>query len=80
MGWFSSEEVDKTVDTTGTVNNNVIVSDTVDVHNDHIVTILYVLAILKIIEMLYVIFKVYNKQNKKKYMKRGLSLRDLNNV
>lgn len=73
MGSASSKDP-STIDTTGNINNNVIISDTVNVHSDHMATALYIIAGIKIIELLYLCFRIYNKNNKKKYIQQGLSL------
>lgn len=81
MGWFgdtSSEE--KVVDTTGNVNNNVVIEQSVPIHNIELGTILYIICIIKIIELLYILFKAYNKVQKKKYVRRGISMHNVNNI
>lgn len=74
MGSSESKEPPKMIDSTGNVNNNVIIQDTVSIHNDHMVIVLYVIAAIKILELLYILFKMYNKSNKKKYLQRGITL------
>lgn len=68
--WDSSEEEVKTVDTTGTVNNNVVIQDAVTVHSSPIIIILAIILFIKICELIYIIFKSYNRAQKKKYTKR----------
>jgi hypothetical protein len=80
MGWFSADEPTSKAENTGTVNNNVTITDTVNIHNDHVVLVLYLIAAIKIAEVIYVLFKTYNKKNKKKYVQRGISMKNLDNV
>lgn len=70
--WDSSEEQTKNVDTTGTVNNNVVIDQTVPIHNDHLVILLYIITVIKVLEFIYILFKVFVRKQKKKYLKRGL--------
>lgn len=73
MGWFGdSKEESKTIDTTGNVNNNVVIEQSVPIHNDELVNILYTILIIKIIELVYIIFKAYQRSQKKKYTKNQI--------
>lgn len=75
MGKGASKHVEnKQVDSTGAVNNNVVitgVTDTVEVENEVLITIaylLYVIVALKVIELLYYAFREYKKSLKKRYI------------
>lgn len=82
MGWLfgdSSEET-KVVDTTGNVNNNVVIAQSVPIHNDELLIILYIIVAIKIVELIYLVFKAYNKYQKKKYVRRGISMHNVDRV
>lgn len=67
----SPTKPEKTVDTTGTVNNNVIVSNVtgeVDVFSIEIVALLGIICILKIIEFIYFIYNRYYRRMKKRFV------------
>jgi hypothetical protein len=66
MGIFGSSE-EQTLESTGEVNNNVIVGNPVDVENEEIVFLLSVICILKLLEFGYICFKAYNRSVKRKY-------------
>lgn len=78
MGASDSKNIPKTIDTAGSVNNNVIISDTVNVHNNEIVTMLYVIAAVKVLELIYILYKTHNKSQKRKYLTRGMALQNVN--
>lgn len=71
--WFSSNEAKETkLETSGEINNNVIIQDTVTVHNNEIIILLYIIAILKMAEFIIYIYNQYIKKIKKKYEARGI--------
>lgn len=71
--WFSSNEAKETkLETSGEINNNVIIQDTVTVHNNEIIILLYIIAILKMAEFIIYIYNQYMKTIKKKYEARGI--------
>lgn len=80
MGWLFGSSEENDIDTKGAITNNVSIADTVQVHNDHVVWILYLIAVIKCIEILYILFKAHNKNSKKKYIKRGMSLQNINTI
>lgn len=65
MGFFGSSE-EKEVDTTGTVNNNMVVN-TVDVSSDEITTLLSILVVIKVIELLLYIYKSWRNGLKRRF-------------
>jgi hypothetical protein len=76
MGWFGSSE-ENDIDNKGSVNSNITITETVPIHNDHLITLLYIIAIIKCLEFFYILFKSYNKMNKKKYLNRAASINNL---
>lgn len=66
MGFFGSSE-EQTLESTGEVNNNVIVGNSVDVKSDEIVTLLTIIAVVKVVELLYIGVRSYQRHLKKKY-------------
>lgn len=77
MFWDSEES--KTVDTTGTVNNNVVVSNPIELH-DNAYYLLVLLCVLKLIEVAYLLFSGYRRQLKKKLLKTQANNHLLSNV
>lgn len=68
MGLFSSktETEEKVVDTTGNVNNNVVINGQVDVVSMEIVTLLWIICALKVIEFIYFLYtKCYRNMKKR---------------
>ena len=66
MGIFGSSE-EQTLESNGEVNNNVIVSNPVNVESEEIVTLLTIIVILKGMEMAYLLYKAFQRHYKKKY-------------
>lgn len=66
MGFFGSSE-EQTLESTGEVNNNVIVGNAVNIENDEIVTLLKIICILKVVEFGYICLRSYQRHVKKKY-------------
>lgn len=72
--WFSkNEEIHKTVESTGQVNNNVIVEDSVTIHNTEIIILLYVIAIVKVFEFVVYLYSTHTKRMKRKYQNQSKS-------
>lgn len=71
--WSSSEETDsKVVDTNGQVNNNVIIQEANDTHdqllvNGKLLIATYILVAFEIIKILIYAFAAYKKKMKKTY-------------
>lgn len=79
MGLFGdSNEETKEIDATGNVNNNLIIDQSVPIHNEHLTVLLYIITTIKVIEFFYILFKAYNKRQKKKYVQRSLNSRNAN--
>lgn len=68
MGGGGSKHQDaKTVDTSGTVNNNVVFTEPVPIHHETLEWLILVICIVKVIELAITIYKIHQKQLKKKY-------------
>lgn len=67
MGSTQTKDEQKTVDTTGQVNNNVVIQETVDVYSSEIVLLLSVIVVLKLIEFLCYVYMQHARKMKKKY-------------
>lgn len=76
MGWFGSSEED-TIESTGTINNNVVIKDSVQIHNDELRTILYIIAGILIVGLIYKIFQIIRNSHKKRYIRQGISMANL---
>lgn len=68
MGSSESREEKKTVDSTGTVNNNVVVNGEVDIYSTEIVILLGIICALKVIEFIYFIYQRHYKNIKKRFI------------
>lgn len=68
MGGSGSSEEKKTVDSSGTVNNNVVISDPVEFYNKEIVCILWIILALKIMELILFFYREHRRGLKKKYV------------
>lgn len=67
----SKEPIDQqTIDNTGEVNNNVFVSNPVNIQSDEMVKLMSIICGIKIIELAYVFFKMYQRYMKKKYQQQ----------
>lgn len=69
MGSRTSSEEKKTVDTTGNVNNNVVIQEPVPVETQEIVILLSIITTIKIFELLIFLYKQHVKGIKKKFDK-----------
>lgn len=77
MGIFGSSEEkteEKMVDSTGHVNNNIIIQEAKDTHhqmllNEKLLMATYVLVFLEIIKLMMYSFCAYKKYLKRKYLK-----------
>ncbi len=66
MGSEESKE-QKTVDATGNVNNNVVIQESVPVHNFELKILIYVICVVKIVQFLFFIYKFQSKRLKRRY-------------
>ncbi len=73
-GWFSKNEESKTVETNGQITNNVVIDDTVNIHNLEIIIMLFIITVLKLIEFVCVIYNTHRRKLKKRFMKSNLNL------
>lgn len=67
MGGSTSSEK-KTVDSTGAVNNNVVVNGEVDVSSFEIIILLGIICAIKIMEFIYFIYRRHYQNVKKKHL------------
>lgn len=67
MGGKESKEETKTVDTTGNVNNNVVIQEPVPVAMEEVIILLAIITAIKIIELVIYFYKVHTRNVKKKY-------------
>lgn len=65
--WFSKSSEEKKVDATGQVNNQIQISDTVNVYSIEIVILLLGILLIKIFEVACYIYVNHNRRLKKKY-------------
>lgn len=77
MGLFSSKSEDKTVESTGTVNNNVVIGGQVDVFSIEIVVLLGIICALKVIEFIYFIYNRYYRRMKKRFIDQPPTARSI---
>lgn len=57
MGSSASTRTEKKIDATGNVNNNVVIEQSVPIHNDTLLALLYVLVAIHIIKFVYKIYR-----------------------
>lgn len=70
MGWFGSPSVEekKTVESSGAINNNVMLSgEPVNIISIELTILVAILVILRIIEFGYFLYRSHQRQLKKKY-------------
>lgn len=67
MGSSPSQHETKTIESTGHVNNNVVIQETEDIYSMEIVILLALLCVLKILEFGSFLYTKYRQQLKKKY-------------
>lgn len=66
--WFSkNEKIQKTVEATGQVNNNIILEDSVTIHNTEIIILLYVIAVVKVCEFIVFLYNTHTKRLKRRF-------------
>lgn len=67
MGGGESKVETKTVESTGHVNNNLVIQEPVPIQTDEIIILLCVIAVIKILELGIFVYKQHVKGIKKKY-------------
>lgn len=67
MGSSESKEESKVIDSNGQVNNNIVLTESVDIKNLEIVVLLYIICIVKFLEFIVFVYKCHQKHIKKKY-------------
>jgi hypothetical protein len=73
-GWFSKKEETKNMENGGIVTNNVVIGETVDIHNIEIIVLLYIITFLKIIEFACFAYNHHRRNLKKKFFKSNRHL------
>lgn len=78
MGWFTSSEEEETnmVDSNGQVNNNIIIQEAADIHDqtqisERVLAVMYIMCVLEIIKIGIYIYNSFVKRMKKKYGNNG---------
>lgn len=66
MGLWESKEESKQIESTGSVNTNVVIGHTVDITNDYIIICLSIICFIKVLEILYFIYRNHIKNVKKR--------------
>lgn len=66
MGFFSADEneVIKTSDTTGNINNNLVLSNAAETYVE---ILLLIIAIIKVVEFLYIVYTNYIRRLKRRF-------------
>lgn len=72
MGLWESKEEEKMIDTNGQVNNNIVIQEAADIHDqaktsERILFVMYFTCILEIIKIGIFIYSCFIKKMKKKY-------------
>lgn len=71
MGLLFGSSEEQIVESTGEVNNNVIVSNPVNIESKEMVTLLGIICLVKVVELAYICFKAYQRSLKKRYQQSG---------
>jgi hypothetical protein len=79
-GWFSKNEENKNIENDGQVTNNVVIGETVDIHNFEIIVLLYIITILKLIEFACFLYRNHTSKLKKKFIRSTLNLNNHSTV
>lgn len=66
MGHSESKEEKKTIDSTGSVNNNVVVNGEVDVNSMEVIILLGVICAIKIFEFIYFLYRRHYRNIKRR--------------
>ena len=66
MGKTASKE-EKTIDSNGNINNNLVLEGPVDFQNSEMLLMLGIICAIKIFEAVYFVFHTYKRSLKKKY-------------
>lgn len=74
MGASESKKEHKTVDTTGNVNNNLVIGGQVDVFSIEIIVLLGIICIIKTIELIYFLYSKNYHRMKKRIVERPGSM------
>lgn len=67
MGTESSKEETKTIDSTGNINNNLVLEGPVDIKSTEVIIFLGIICLIKIMEFGVFLYKYHSKKVKKNY-------------
>lgn len=68
--WFSKN--DDTKQTVGTINNgNIVIQESLPVHNDEAVILIYIILALLIVKLVLKIYKVHNRRLHKRFTRKS---------
>lgn len=67
MGGKQSTANKQAANTTGAVNNNIVIDESVAVHNNYIVILLFIIAGVKVIELIMNIYYAHRRNLRKRY-------------
>lgn len=67
MGNWWSTNTEKTIDSNGNINNNLVFEGPLTVQNTEVFVMVAIICVIKIIEVLHLAFRAYTKNLKKKY-------------
>lgn len=61
----------KILDSTGQVNNNVVIEEPMSVHNQEMIVLLYIIAAVKLLEFILYVYNGHSRYLKRKYDKQN---------
>lgn len=71
--WFSKNDASKTEQKVGTVNNgNIVIHESLPVHNDEAIILIYLIAALIIIKVVLKLRKAYNRRLERHFTRRSI--------
>lgn len=71
--WFSKAETTKTEQKVGTINNgNIVIHESLPVHNDEALVLIYLIIILIVIKLALKLRKVYNRRIERQFTRRSV--------
>ncbi len=68
MGSSDSKEELRTVDSNGNVNNNIVIQDPIQIHNQSISIVMYIIRGIKIVELALYVYKWHVKRMRRRYV------------
>lgn len=71
--WFSKNDASKTEQKVGTINNgNIVIHDSLPVHNDEAIVLIYLIAVLIIVKIALKLRKAYNRRLERQFTRRSV--------